>query len=162
MGAADEGSDVVFAVRVELDVAQHDDVVVAAHIVEGARQGFGRIFFVAAEILAEGLGHALRGIEQAFAVRVVAGPGEQGADGGLGLLLGGALDRLARDLLDDWRPLVLTSLANRVSITASAGLPPGEGMAAALRPTFRGPHIMAGPFRANRQTPCLPEIARRR
>jgi hypothetical protein len=101
LGAPDEGSDMVFAVRVELDVAQHDDVVVAPHIVEGARQGFGRIIFVAAEILAEGLGHSLRGIEQAFAVRVVPGPGQQDPDGGLGFLLAGALDRLERDLLDD-------------------------------------------------------------
>ena len=47
MDAADEGRDVVFAMRVELDVAQHDDIVIAANFVEGARQGFGRVFVIA-------------------------------------------------------------------------------------------------------------------
>ena len=65
------------------------------------RQRLGRVVLVAGEILAEGLGHALRRVEQAFAVRVVAGPGEKGADGGLGLFLAGALHGLGRDLLDD-------------------------------------------------------------
>ncbi len=38
MGAADEWHDVMLAMGIELDVAQHDDVVIAFDLVEGARQ----------------------------------------------------------------------------------------------------------------------------
>ena len=43
-----------------------------------------------------------RGIGKALAGRIVAGPGDQGADSLLGLLLGGALEgRFPREFLDD-------------------------------------------------------------
>jgi hypothetical protein len=61
------GRHVVLAMRFELDVAQHDHLVVAGHFLEGAAQVVGGIGGVAGEPVAIGLGHALGGVEQAFA-----------------------------------------------------------------------------------------------
>jgi len=85
------GGQVVFAVRFEFDVAQHDQLVVTLDFLEGARQVFARVDAVAAEPVAVGFGDPARGIEQAFARRVFAGPAQQGADGILGLVLGDGL-----------------------------------------------------------------------
>ena len=86
MGLADEGDHVVLAMGVHLDVAQHDDVVIARHLVEGAREHVERAFVIAREELVIGVDHALRRIAQALAHGVVAGIGDQRADGLLGLL----------------------------------------------------------------------------
>ena len=43
MGAADDRRHVVLAVRLELDVAQHDHLVVAADFLEGAAQVLARV-----------------------------------------------------------------------------------------------------------------------
>ena len=105
MDAADEGRDMVLAMRVELDVAQHDQIVVTADIHEGARQRFRRIVVIARKILPKGLGDAFWRVEQSLAAGVIAGPGEQYAHGGLGFFLRWALHhpggRFARDFLDD-------------------------------------------------------------
>ena len=37
MRSADERDDMVFTMRIELDIAQHDDVVIAFNLIEGAR-----------------------------------------------------------------------------------------------------------------------------
>ena len=90
-GLAQERRHVVFAVALHVDAAQHDHVVIALHVLEGPGKLLGRIAVIAGEPLAIGVDHALGRVEQAFAVRVVAGPGQQGPDGGHGLVSGGAL-----------------------------------------------------------------------
>ena len=90
-GLAQERRHVVFAVALHVDAAQHDHVVIALHVLEGARQLLGRVAVVAGEPLAIGLDDALGRVQQAFAVGIVAGPGQQRPDGGHGLVFGGAL-----------------------------------------------------------------------
>jgi hypothetical protein len=90
-GLAQERRHVVFAVALHVDAAQHHHVVIALHVLEGARKLLGRIAVIAGEPLAIGVDHALGRVEQAFTVGVVAGPGQQGPDGGHGLVSGGAL-----------------------------------------------------------------------
>jgi hypothetical protein len=90
-GLAQERRHVVLAMALHVDAAQHDHVVVALHVLEGARQLLGRIAVIAGEPLAIGLDDAFGGVQQAFAVRIVAGPGQQGPHGGHGLVFGGAL-----------------------------------------------------------------------
>ena len=72
----------VFAVALHLDLAQHDDVVVALHVLEGARQLLGRIGGVAGEPFLEGVDHAAGSVDDAFAAGVVPGPGDEGANRG--------------------------------------------------------------------------------
>ena len=83
----------------ELDVTQHDHLVVAGHFLEGALQEFARVVVVAAVPVAIRLDHALGRIQQAFAGRVFAGPGQQRAYGIFGLGAG--------DLGVGWRLLGL-------------------------------------------------------
>jgi len=71
------------------DVLEDDELVVAADLAEGALQIGLRIAPIAGEQLLVGAHHAGRGVEQPLAVRVVAGPLDQGADRGLGVGLGG-------------------------------------------------------------------------
>src|SRR5690606_26769395 len=85
---ADDRRHVVLAVRLELDVAQHDHLVVAGDLLEGAGEVLVRIQGVAAEPVAVGTGDPRRGVQQALARGVLAGPAQQGADGILGLLTG--------------------------------------------------------------------------
>jgi hypothetical protein len=70
--------------RFELDVAQHDQLVVALDFLERAREVVVRIHRVAAEPVAIGADHAPGRVEQAFAARILAGPAQQRADGVLG------------------------------------------------------------------------------
>ena len=120
MRAADEGGDVVLAMGVEFDIAQHDEVVIAADILEGARQGLGGVFVIAAEKLAKGLGHAARRIQQAFAVGIIAGPGQQHAHGGLGLFLRRTLNLgirgFALEFLDDSVHFVSLVLGTKLTL----------------------------------------------
>ncbi len=88
MRAADDRRHVVFAVRSEFDVAQHDHFVVAGHFFERAAQFLGRIVGVAGEPVFVGVDHAFGRVYQTFARRVVAGPAQQHAHGILGLSLG--------------------------------------------------------------------------
>ena len=53
MRLAEERHHVVLAMALDLDVAQHDDVVIARHLVEGARQDLERVLAVAGEILVD-------------------------------------------------------------------------------------------------------------
>ena len=66
-GLAEERGDVVLAVRFHVDVAQHDDVVIALHVVEHAREVCVGVFGVALEPFAIGVDDAAGGVDQAFA-----------------------------------------------------------------------------------------------
>ncbi len=80
----------VLAMALDLDVAQHDDVVIALHVLEGAREIFHRVFGIAGKPLLVGIHDALGRVDQAFALRVVSGPCDQGANRFFGFLLGRA------------------------------------------------------------------------
>ena len=95
MHASDDRRQMVLAKRLEADVAQHDDFVVAAGLLEGALEIFARIVVIAGEPFLIGAGDARRRGQQAFAVRIVAGPADERAHRGLGLgprRLGGLAD----------------------------------------------------------------------
>src|SRR5690606_15558473 len=92
--AADDRRHVVLAVAFELDVAQHDHLVVAGDLLEGARHVLVRIQAVAAEPLRVGVDHAPRRVEQAFARRILAGPLQQGAHRVFGLRARNAVARV--------------------------------------------------------------------
>src|SRR3546814_20867080 len=85
VGLADDRRHVVFAVALELDVAQHDHLVVAGNLLEGALQVLARIVGVAAEPVSVGVDHALGRVEQALPSRIVASPAQQGTPRVLGL-----------------------------------------------------------------------------
>jgi hypothetical protein len=70
MRVADDGGHVVLAVRLERNVAQQHDLVVAAHLVEGAGEVRHRVFVIAAEILAIGARDPARRVEQPLALGV--------------------------------------------------------------------------------------------
>src|SRR5438309_5094442 len=70
----------VFAVGLERDVLEQDNLVIAADLFERAAEMVRRIFPIAARIFAPGAGDAPRCIEQPLAGRIVAGPADQGAD----------------------------------------------------------------------------------
>ena len=88
MGSPHEGGDLVFAMGVEFNVAQHHDVIIAANIGKGALQHFCRVYAITFEILQKCLGDAAWGIEQAFTGRIIPGPGQKGANRGFRLFLG--------------------------------------------------------------------------
>ena len=71
----------MLAVRLERNVLQKHDFVIAADLLEGPGQMHRRVFGIALEIFAPGAGDAARCIEQPFACRVVAGPADQRPDG---------------------------------------------------------------------------------
>src|SRR5580658_346417 len=85
MHAADDRREVMLAMGLEADVAQHDDLVVAAGLLEGALEVFARVVVVAGEPFLVGARHPRRRGAKPFAVGIVAGPADQGADRGLGL-----------------------------------------------------------------------------
>ena len=95
-GLAEERGHVVLAVRFHVDVAQHDDVVIALHVLEGAGEVFAGVFAIALEPFLIGVDDAAGGVDQAFALGIVAGPGDQGADGVFGFVAGGAVEGFDR------------------------------------------------------------------
>jgi hypothetical protein len=75
----------VLTMRLEADVAQHDDLVVAVDLLERAlEEGLGVLSVAAEPFLISAGDPRWRGGE-ALAIRVVAGPTDQCAHGGLGL-----------------------------------------------------------------------------
>src|SRR5262249_57999801 len=84
MRLADERDHVMFAMRMQLDIAQHYDVVITGDLVEGAGQHVEWALVVASEELVIGANDALWRLAQAFASRIVAGIGDQRADGFFG------------------------------------------------------------------------------
>src|SRR5580698_8363166 len=85
MHPADDRREMVLAVRLEADIAQHHDLVIAAGLLEGALEIFARIVAIAGEPFLVGAHHPRRRGAKALAVRVVAGPADQRAHRGLGL-----------------------------------------------------------------------------
>jgi hypothetical protein len=83
---ADDRGHVVLAVRLERDVLQQHDVVIAAHLLEHPRQVPGGILAIALAIFLPGPRHPRRGVDQPLARRILAGPAQQGADGVLHVL----------------------------------------------------------------------------
>ena len=75
----------VLAVALHADVAQHDEIVVAAGLLELAGEHVGGVERVAREVFIERIGDAARGVLEALAGRIVAGPGDQRAHGVLGV-----------------------------------------------------------------------------
>ena len=74
---ADDRRHMMLAMRLERDVLQQHDLVIAADLLEGPGEVDRRVLGIAAGIFAPGPRHALRRVEQAFAVGVVAGPADQ-------------------------------------------------------------------------------------
>src|SRR6516162_11011285 len=95
MRFADERDHVVLAVGMQLDIAQHDDIIIARNFVEGAGQHVERALMIAGKKLIVGADHPLWGLAQAFARRIVAGIGYERADGLLRLLPRGASNSAA-------------------------------------------------------------------
>ena len=62
----------MLAMRLERDVLQQDQLIIAAHFLELARQVLGRILAVTLAIFLPRPRHPRRGIEQALALWVVA------------------------------------------------------------------------------------------
>ncbi len=98
MRLADDRHHVVLAMRFHIDVAQHDHVVIALHVVECPGQVFTRILLVTLEPLLIRVDDASGGVDETFALRIVSGPGDQGAHSILRLVAGGALERLGVSL----------------------------------------------------------------
>jgi len=86
VGLADDRRHMVLAMALELDVAQHDQLVVAGDLLEGALEVFARLVGIAAEPVAVGIDDALGRVQQSLARRVLAGPAQQRANGVLGLV----------------------------------------------------------------------------
>src|SRR5262245_25084369 len=84
MGTADDRRQMVFAMRFEADVAQHDQLVVAVDLLEGAFEEGDGIGLVAAKELFIGARHPVGRPEQTFTFRIVPGPTQQCAHGLLG------------------------------------------------------------------------------
>jgi hypothetical protein len=104
----EKGQHVVLAEAHHPDVAQQHQLVVAADLFERPLQIFPGIGLVAGEQLTIRLHHAARRIEQALAVRVVARPFDERADGGQRLVFRHGLAGLighapsASISLNDW------------------------------------------------------------
>jgi hypothetical protein len=81
MRHAQERRHMMLAVALDADVAQHDEIVVAAGLLELARQHLGGIERVARVVFLERIGDAARRILEALACGIVAGPGDQRAHG---------------------------------------------------------------------------------
>src|SRR5688572_5769083 len=97
MGAADDRRHVMLAVRFELDVAEHDHLVVAGGLLEGATQILTWIDTVAAVPVAIGSYDTARRVAQTLAGGILAGPAQQDAHRIFrGCMVDGLFDRLLR------------------------------------------------------------------
>ena len=76
---ADDRREVMLAMRLERDVLQEHDLVIAADLLEGAAEMMRGILLIAARIFLPGAGDPRRRVEQPLAVGIVAGPADQGA-----------------------------------------------------------------------------------
>src|SRR5262249_60763011 len=86
---ADDWREVMLAMRLEADVAQHDQLVIAVHLRERAGQEGDGIDVVAGEEFLIGAHHPVGRADETLTLRVVAGPAQQRADSLLGLLAAG-------------------------------------------------------------------------
>ena len=85
---------VMFAVAFDINVADHDHVIIAFHLFKGAREHFFRVFIIASKKFFVGFDHTPRRIEQAFAGRIVTCPENKRANSLFGLFAAGPDDRL--------------------------------------------------------------------
>ena len=92
---ADDRRQMVLAMRLERDVLQQHDLVIAADLLEGAAEMVRRILGIAARIFLPGARDPRRRVEQALAVGIVARPADQGAHRLLDVVGHGDLARLA-------------------------------------------------------------------
>src|SRR5487761_2005669 len=90
MHLADDRRDVMLAVALEADVLEHDDLIVAVGLFEGAAELVGRIGGVAREIFVVGADDATGRAFEALTIRIVARPADEDAHGLLGLFARGA------------------------------------------------------------------------
>ena len=81
MRLAHDRRHMMFAMRLERNILQQDNVVIAAHFVEDAREMISRIVVIAAAIFPPGPRHPLGRLQQAFPFGRIAGPADQRADG---------------------------------------------------------------------------------
>ena len=75
---ADDRREMMLAMRLERDVLQQHDLVIAADLLEGAAEMVRRILGIAARIFLPGARDPRRRVEQPLAVGIVAGPADQG------------------------------------------------------------------------------------
>src|SRR6476661_4378505 len=83
---ADDRRHVVLAMRLERDVLEEHDLVIAAHLFEGAAEVSGGVLFIATGIFTPGAGHAARRIQQSLTIWIVAGPADKSPDSFLDVL----------------------------------------------------------------------------
>src|SRR5262249_43090705 len=86
MHAANDRGHVMFAVRLEPDVAQHDHFVIAAGFLEGTLEIIAWMILIAGKPFLISTHHARRGRSQPLAIGVVAGPANERTYGRLRLL----------------------------------------------------------------------------
>jgi hypothetical protein len=79
VGTTNDGCNVMLAVRLEADVAEHDHLVVARDLLKAAAQQQVGVFGIAGESLLIGAHDARGRIAQASATRIIASPSDQGA-----------------------------------------------------------------------------------
>src|SRR3546814_7569288 len=77
MRRADDRRQVMLAVRLEGNVLQKHDLVIAAHLAEGAAEMGRGVFLIAHAIFLPRTADTRRRIEQPLAGRVFSGPGQQ-------------------------------------------------------------------------------------
>jgi hypothetical protein len=95
MRLADDRRHVMLAMGQKRDVLEKDDVVVTAGVLKRSFQMYRGLFFVAPAILAPSPGNAFGRVDQAFSVRIVSRPPQQGTNGFFNL----RGDDLRRDVL---------------------------------------------------------------
>ncbi len=93
MHMPDDRSHVMFAMRLEGDVAQHDHLIVPGDFVERATQILRGIDRIAGEPVAISVHDPLRRVAQPLTLRVVSGPLQQRADRLFGFFPGGCSSR---------------------------------------------------------------------
>ena len=77
--------------RMERNVAQQDDFVIASDFLERALQVHRRVFLIARAVLLPRAAIAGGSVDQPFALRVITGPAQQGADRFLNFVRNGEL-----------------------------------------------------------------------
>src|SRR5262249_50311494 len=96
---ADDRREMVFAMRLERNVLEEDDLVIAADFLEGPAQVDRGILLVAARIFLPRPRNAARGVEQSLSVGIVARPADQCTDGlaylGGNFAVGPGIDEIA-------------------------------------------------------------------
>jgi hypothetical protein len=111
MGNAAEWREMMLAVAVDADVTQHDEVIIAAGLVELARKHFGRIDPITGKILFERRDHPPWCLAQPLTRRFVAGPGYERAHRRLRFTARGTL--WGRGLLQGRGPFSIYNVIHR-------------------------------------------------